>query len=397
MAIRIGARLASLASAVALGCAGTGVDPDSFQAQIQRDVELPATSEIATADGVVRARVPGRLVGEFAETAEGSHYGLFDIGTATPVGCYLYDERKEPATHLATESDRVFEQIGATYRLGKRAVFAIDAGHAGAYPYLGLDWIAAVDEAGFHLKQKFGNRGERSLYCLHHDAGYTKAFDTFFASFLATLELPDEPDPPQFREISVIRISGHEVGFEVSSVRRNEQGDYRSDTQVAMLLPVSAEEVQPSDDYAIETSRPDGSVIDEVSVSSTGVDLTRLNLERDEEERVWTVRGEMQGKSISESFAEPERLTSAIEEMRHVQNVARGEPAELRYWRWLGATSPEKPVEHVMRKSGDSAVTIEAGPVHLEIQVDELGARIGTLILGRFEMQMERVYIDGSL
>jgi hypothetical protein len=386
-----------MAGALALGCAGataTDPGPGSFREQMQREVELPAATEIATADGAVRARVAGRLVGEFARTADGSYDGVFDIGTQTPVGCHLFDEQKDPATQLVMTSDHLFEQIGAMSTIGKKAVYAIDAGNAGAYPYLGVDWVAMLDDAGYHLKQKFGNRGDRSLYCLHQEPGYSKSFEIFFAGFLATLELPEEEGPPQFREISVMRVGGQEVGFEVSSVQRDAEGNFRTDTQVALLVPAAADEVQATDDYSLEYSRPDGSVINEVSISSNGADLTRLNLER--EEGVWAVRGEMQGKSIAETFETPEQLTSSLEEMRQIPKVARGEPDELRYWRWLGASSPGKPIEHVMRKAGDESVTVDAGPVQVEIEVDELGAKLGTLKLGRFEMQMERVYIDGS-
>src|SRR5262245_59996382 len=209
--MRTAARLASLAGALTLGCASAPTSPpDSPEHRMKREGDLAAATGDATPDGTVRARVAGHLIGEFERTSEGSHYGVFDIGTESPVGCFLYDERKEPATHLAMTSDRLFEQIGAQRPIGRKAVYGIDAGHAGPYPYLGVDWIATLDCAGYHLKQKFGNRGERSLYCLHDDAGYQQTFDAFFAGFLASLELPEEPQPPQFREISVIRISGQE-------------------------------------------------------------------------------------------------------------------------------------------------------------------------------------------
>jgi hypothetical protein len=388
--------LVSLAGAIALGCASAmGPADATMRTNLAREVELPAESAIATSDGSVRARVPARLVGEFARTPEGSYYGVFDIGAPNPIGCYLFDEEKEPASQLVAMSDRKFDELAAQRALGKRAVYAIDAGNAGAYPYLGIDWIAVLDEGGYHLKQRFGNRGHRSLYCLHEDAGYAKSFESFFAGFLASLELPEAEDPPQYREISVMRVAGQEVGFEMSSVRRDEQGDYRADTQVALLIPASAEEVQANDDYSIELSRPDGSVINEVSIASNGVDLTRLNLER--EEGAWTVRGEMQGKSISERFETPEQLTSALEEMRQLQKVVRGEPSELHYWRWLGSSSPSKPIEHVMRRTSDRSVTVDAGPASVVIEMDDLGARLGKMSIGRFEMQMERVYVDGSL
>jgi hypothetical protein len=148
-----------------------------------------------------------------------------------------------------------------------------------------------------------------------------------------------------------------------------------------------------SDDQLVEFSRPDGGLINQVWASSDGKDLTELDLSP--RDGAWTVTGRMQGKAVSEQFEGV--LVSALEENRLIMRVARGELGEQRYLRWLGTVSPGKPLEHVMTKTGPASVQMSAGPVKVDVEVDERGPRRGVLHAGRLELVMQRVYLDGSL
>jgi hypothetical protein len=382
------------ASLLALACAGGPAEEaePSLEALMKREVELPPATEIASPDGALHARAAGRLVGGLEKASGGAYFGTFDIGTKAPISCHVFADANDPASSLVELSDNLFAGIARTRKVEKKAVLGVDAAITGADPYLGLDWIAVIDGVTYHIKQKFGNRGDRSVYCLHDEGGYSAAFDRFFSGLLGSL---GAPEAPLHREVFFLQIGGNEVGYSTVSVIRDEGGDYRGDTQIAMLVPSAVDQVFASDTYSVEWSRPDGSVISDSSAASDGSSLTRLELSR--EAGVWKVSGEMQGKPISSSFDAPEVLTSALEESRRMRGVARGDPEELRYWRWVGAASPTKPVEHVMRRSGASSVRAEAGPVRVDTDFDERGATRATMKLGRFEMQMERVYIDGDL
>ena len=363
----------------------------SLETLMKREVALPAAAEVATADGAVRARVAGRLVGEFARTPAGTYFGTFDIGTQVPVACHVFDEANDPASSLAQLSNNLFTGIAAKRKVERKAIAGVDAAQNDGTAYLGIDWIAVIEGAAYQIKQKFGNRGERSLYCVHDESGYSAAFDRFFAEFLESLATPE---PPLHREIYILQIGGRDIGFSTVSVVRDATGDFRGDTQVAMLIPSAADQLLASDSYSVEWSRPDGSVISDSSASSDGTSLSQLELKR--EAGLWKVAGQMQGKAVSESFGVPEVLTSALEETRQMRRVARGDPAELRYWRWVGPASPAKPLEHVMRKTGASSVRSEAGPVRVDTDLDERGATRATMKIGRFEVQMERAYIEGE-
>ena len=77
--------------------------------------------------------------------------------------------------------------------------------------------------------------------------------------------------------------------------------------------------------------------------------------------------------------------------------VAHGEGPEQHYYRWLGAISPGKPLEHVMSRTGASSVQISVGPLRVDAEVDERGAVRGAMQIGRMQIEMERIYVDGSL
>jgi len=392
-ALRGGAAPSAIAALLATACAGGPSGEASLELRnlMKREVTLPEAAPVASPDGAVRARVAGRLVGELARTAE-SWFGKFDIGSNTPVECHVFDEAKDPANTLVKLSAKLFEVAGRSRKIENREILAVDAGNAGPDPYLSFDWVVKIDGLAYQIKQKFATRGDRSLYCLHDESGYAIAFDRFFAGFLSSLEV-EEGGAPLYRDIMVLSIAGNEVGYQAVSIVRDADGDYRVDTQGAMLIQTASDEAMASDDQSVEFSRPDGTVINEVWATSDGRDLTRLDLAR--KSGAWTVTGQMQGKPISERFEG--RLVSAVDENRRITRVARGELGEQRYSRWLGTMSPGKPLEHVMTKTGASSVRIAAGPVKVDLEVDEHSAARGTMHMGRLDIAMERVYVDGSL
>jgi len=387
------AAIAMLAALVA-ACAGgpSGEPPVELRTLMQRELELPAAAPVASADGAVRARVAGRLVGEFERTPDHTYFGRFDIGARSPVECHVFDEEKDPATTLVKMSENVFDPATTQRKIDRREIFAIDASHAGPHPYLGLDWLAKSGGVSYQVKQKFATRGNRSLYCLHDETGYASAFDRFFAGFVSSLEV-DEEVAPIYRDVVVVSIGGQEVGYQAMSVTRDADGDYRAHTQGATIIPAAADQAMASDDQSVEFSRADGSVINQVWASSDGKDLTQLDLRR--KDGVWSVTGKMQGKSVSERFEA--KLTSGVQENRLMMGVARGELGEQRYARWLGTLSPGKALDHVMTRSGASSVHVAAGPAKVDVEVDERAPKRGVLHMGRLEMVMQRVYVDGNL
>jgi hypothetical protein len=383
-----------IAALLVAACAGgpSGEAPLELRNLMKREVKLPAATPVASADGEVRAKVAGRLVGAFEKTPGHTWYGEFDIGTSTPVKCHVFAQAQDPANMLIQLSQSLFARTATTRKVESREILAVDAGNAGPHPYLSFDWVAKIDGLAYQIKQKFATRGDRSLYCLHDESGYAAAFEQFFTGFLASLEMEKE-DAALYRDVSVLSIGGHEVGYQAVRIVRDADGDYRTETAGATLIPTGSDEAIGSDEQSVEFSHPDGSVINEALLSNDGKDLTRLDLAR--KGGRWVVTGRMQGKDVSEHFEG--KLVSAVDENHRLLRVAHGEIGEQRYVRWLGAISPGKPIDHVMTKTGDSSVRVAAGPLHVDVQVDERGGARGVMHIGRLDIAVERTYVDGNM
>ena len=163
-------------------------------------------------------------------------------------------------------------------------------------------------------------------------------------------------------------------------------------------MPSAADTVVPSDDFSLEWSRPDGSLINQVSISSDGSSLTRLGLQPVDSGVGWRVQGEMKGKMVDASFESALPLLSTRGENQLMLRLGRGELAgEVEYVRWLGALNPTEPTACRARQAGDDRVEAEAGPLSIELELDERGVARGALGMGRLKMTMKRVYVEGTL
>ena len=362
---------------------------------LEREVTLPRTTRVSAPDGSFRGKAAsrGRVT---LERTEVSYYGSFDIGTSGPIECHVLDESNDASVSLVALSESYLEELGANLEVGQKQLLSVDAGVAGATPYLGLDWLVAVDDVGFQLKLKYANKGDRSLYCVHAETGYTRAFDDFFAGFLESLDVPGMGRSAAFEEVTLVTIGDLRVGYQSLRMTPDAAGDLRIETQVSLLIPAGPGAVSSSDEYSVEWSRPDGRLINQKVASNDGLVVNELDLAN--LDGIWVVSGSVQGKPITKTFETQDPLMSSLVGYHHLRSVARGElTGEMRYTRWLGAVRPGAGVDHSLRVGDASTVTIDAGPVTLHAEADELGSPRGTLEAGRLVMGLERAYVDGSL
>jgi hypothetical protein len=388
---------AALAAALGVGCAtpaGDAAAPASFETLRARELELPPSEAIAAPDGSFRARPAGRLIADL-ESQEGLWSGAFDIGSTGPVGCVFYGESVDASTMLRLLADGYFAEIAKLRELGERRVLSVDAGNFGRTPFLALDWAAVIDGAAYQVKLKFANKGDRAIYCAHDETGYERAFEDFFRGLVESYSDGGESEPADFREISLVSVGEMTVGYQVTEVRKDSDGDFRIDVIGSTLIPTGPDTVNSSDDYFVEFARPDGSLINQVVASSDGTSLTRLELERGD--AAWTVAGEMQGKPVEASFESESPLLSSLGEVRLLARIAKQElVGDVSYPRWVGPVNPTTVTTHVARSSGGSSVDVQAGPIAMTVDVDDLGMASATIRMGRLEMNFERVYAEGQ-
>ena len=384
---------ALLVSLVALGCA-TPVEPPSLEQLMQREVDLPKAEPFAPADGSFRAEAAGRLEADL-EKLESAWYGEFDIGTDIAVVCLFFEDEGDPSSLLNALSQAFFEELGKSVEVDERRLMSVDAGAVGSTPYLAIDWLAVIDGAGSQVKLKYANKGARGIYCLHAETGFAGAFEVLFRGLVETYAVPGvAPAEALFEELTLIRAGAMTVGFQSTRMVEDSDGDILIAIAGSQLIPAGPAEVATIDEYFEEWSRPDGSLINAFATSSDGQTTTQLALAPSDE--AWSVTGEMQGKTIEATFETEGPLLSVRGEYRLLQRVVekpRGE--EVAYQRWL-SVNPVVSTAHVARSLGDSRVAVDAGPLGLEAEVDESGLKSGKVRIGRLELDLERVYVDGQ-
>lgn len=393
MAAGIAALLVGCAGATPAGESGE-VPTGDFETLRARESTLPKAAELLAPDGSFRAQAEGGLSGAL-EKVEGAWYGTFDIGTDEPAECLFFAEEKDAATSLVALAEGFFSELGKTRKLGKRQVLAIGGGAVGPSPYLGIDWLVVLDSLVYQVKFKFANKQDRAIYCSHGETGYAKSFDTFFRSILRSFSAGGET-AAQYRDVSLISLGELTVGYQTLTITRDDAGDIATVVNGSTLVPAAADTVIASDDYNLEWSRPDGTLINQVSISSDGTNLTQLEL--GPSRAGWNVSGKMQGKTVARSFQSELPLLSTHGEYRLIRRVASGEFSDdVSYARWMGPVHPTAPTPHVARSLGGSRVQVDAGPIASEVEVDQQGIARGTIRMGRVEMDVKRVYVEGEL
>jgi hypothetical protein len=388
-------------AALGLGCATPSADNEpassiesvSFESLRAREVELPPGEAIAAPDGSFQARAAGRLQAKLEKLDEGWS-GTFDIGSTGPVGCLFFNESVDAATTLKLLTEGYFEEAGKTVELGERRVLSVDAGSVGPTPLLALDWFAVINGEAYQIKTKLANKGDHSIYCLHDETGYARAFEDFFSGLVDSYT-GGESTPPDFREIVLVSIGEMTVGYQTTDIREDAEGDFEIDLVGSMLMPSGPGAIMASDTYHIEFAQPDGTLINQAAISSDGTHLTNLSLAYGDGS--WDVGGELQGKPIEASFESESPLLSTPGEIQLLSRLAAGELAgEVSYPRWIGTVNPTAVTPHVARSVGNSSVEVEAGPLAMTADMDDRGIARATIVVGRIEMKLERVYVEGQ-
>src|SRR5262245_31726124 len=286
-----------------LGCASVP-EPDWLQALRAREAEPMPSQKIQSSDRFFGARVPAKLAVPIQLEDEAYRVSL-DVGSEAPVDCWVYRDGIDFAGSLAGLSESTFSAISERFgEVDLRKVDRVDAGVIAGSPFVAIDWMYRVKtDAGPQIgqvKHLVTSKGGRGLYCQHNELGYAKTFLRVVGSILESLEYrnPNGPEP-YFSEISTMSVRGLRVGVEYTTLVRDEDRDTRIDTRMALLLPVTAEELQVSDTFGVEFARADGTLINQVHVeSANGEVVSHLKL-NPAPGGGWTVEGTYQGKALS--------------------------------------------------------------------------------------------------
>jgi hypothetical protein len=399
-----------LLAALVAGCASPSVqEPDWLSALRDREAEPISSRAVASDDHFFQARVPARPQG--AVTPIDDAYALrLDIGSETPMDCWIYREGLDFATSLGALSDSTFEAIGRSFGdVEQRQVEQVDAGVLAGHPFLAVDWLYRIaSESGPQIgqvKHAIASKQGRGVYCQHNELGYAQSFRRVLTDLLASLEYAAPADrKPYFTQVSTLAIKGMRVGLERTTLVRDEVGDTRVDTKTSLLMPVTADTLQVSDTFGVEFARSDGSLINQVHVeTSNGELVSQLELNPLPDDG-WEVEGTFQTKPVSAKFRSATPPTSWLGEALALrQAISRtGVGSEIRLSRWVPQADPTRLVQETLsierRMEPDhfaARLAMEGLEADLVVGADGSVAS-GSIPMGFASLEIERVYVGGA-
>lgn len=395
-----------LAVAIAAGCSAQKRDQTWVDQLRAREAALVEPTAIGASDGSFGATVPARLSGS-VEPGESADYAALDIGSETPVECALYHDEVESASSLQTFSNQIFD--GLTERYGaapEKKVSVLDAGVIGASPFLQLHWRYRIardeGEVVGELKQMIASREGRSIYCVHHENGYTRSFERVFRDLVGSLRFSAYDElRPYFTQVDVLSSNGENFGFSSTTATLEEDGEPRIVRYTASLGRDDTGTLSARDVTEVEHSTVNGVLRNKIyNDFHNGEVATSLILE-EVDDAGWRVRG-VRGGDTLQAVLEPDRLESWIGETREfrvltLDPVQVGRVTESQVWQ------PEIEVgESVLRRAellqvldnDRFAASVDLGSEHGEAVIDRDGLTYQTT---RGEVLSRRVFAEGAL
>jgi hypothetical protein len=404
-------RLALLIAMLNCGAAAWAADePKWLQDARVREGKLAKPREIKSKDGWLRASVPGKLVGDI-EVEEGAYTITFDIGAETPIRCEVIVGSYDQASLLRTVANQAFEDLEPVQgKIEAKELEYTDAGAFGVNPYLQAHWIYVANDgkqsAVGMLKQLTTEKLGHGIYCAHLEIGYTKTFHDAARAFTESLVAPpdEKQAAPYFTEISVASLGGIRVGYAVTTLTRDAEGDSKTEVESALIMPSPGGGMESEDSFQIEWIQADGSLINAQQVEVENGELA-TNVSLNFNETQWVVDGEVQGKKVTLKLPEGVNPGSVIGQAMELRGILAGEKPEgkeLNMPLWLtidpGKLTDTKTTVLSKKNDNEYTATSRAGPLEFRMSLDKATGLPLTadFDVGAQSMRIERIYVNGS-
>jgi hypothetical protein len=381
-------------------------DPQWFEKLLAREAEPVAEQWIGSPDGKFRSRVAAEVVKAPEKIGDG-YYVPLGVGTEAPVECWVYIEGHDLATSHQVLAAAAFESIAESLgEIDSKAILKIDAGAFGRHPFLALDWLYRVKSPKGLLAGQIKHlsavaRGGASAHCYHNEAGYKATFERVVHGLVEHLEVAEPEPDPYYEEVSVVRIGDLQAGVARLAMTVDEQGDTKIVETLSLLVPVDQQTVMANDNYNVQFSSPDGSLINQIDVESQNGELS-TQLALDPADDGWRVSGTFQSKKLQGSL-EPAEIPSTLGMMLDLRGfLPRAQPGAVKSFpQWmsdnpLALTDVRFQVEG--RVEDGIAARLDLGPMKLDGVLDANGSVVSaTMAMGPAEMEIERLYVQGTL
>lgn len=399
--------LAAVACIGLAGCA-TSPEPQWLTDARAREAEPMPPQTIGSEDRFFRARVPAKLAGPIVRTGDIYHVQL-EVGTETPIECFVYQEELDSAASLSMISSGTFEAISNVSEVDYKEIGELDAGAIVGSPFLYVDWLYrarvgdSVQVGG--IKHLTAQKRGRTVHCLHNEVGYTQTFRRAVRGLIESLEYQQpRKSEPHFTQVSTLTIKGTPVGYEHVTLVRDESGTTRVDVRTALLMPVDRETIAATDSVAVEFAEPDGDLIEQVFVETENGELvTQLTLVPGSQ-GVWEASGMFKSKPVAAQIRPGAHPTTWLGEALTLrQALARdGIGSEVTLVRWIPGADPTHlldetlSIEEELDQERYGARLVVAG-LEAALVVDIQGSiETASIDMGFGNMDFERVYVGGD-
>ncbi len=364
---------------------------------------------VTSADKHISFSIPVALSGELKEDKD-SYEAIFALGPQAAADCEILNVDIDVAALLRETARTTFSDVieKAQGKIEKRVVERIDAGVAGATPYLGVLWLYRVNDGKGAklgaLRQYAATRSGHGIYCVLNDLGYAKTFEKVVHALIDSLKTKDDEEVPYYSEVSVATLRDMRIGYSALEMHRDKDGDTKSVETTALLTTSGSEALQSHDGIHVEWINPDGALINGKRVISNNGEIEMdLALNRGDGGS-WRVEGKFKGKDVKEAITGgvPSTWLSQTNLLRTLLAKERQIGAEASESEWLGA-DPGRFTDTTMKvlaavDANTYSVRETAGNSSMDLVVDRATGQAtqGIMQMGPVAIRFDRIYVQGS-
>jgi hypothetical protein len=376
--------------------------PDWFQEAMTRESELKEMSNLEIKQYNVNSEVKGEFT--LASDSDGVRYYTIDIGSASPIQCYVFTDFDGPANSLYSV---VEYSLSSAETLNKKSLtgksnYSLNSGVIENTPYLSLDILYNLGEgketvSGI-LKGMSAQTNQSLQLCIHNEVGYRQTFFNVFESFVQAF-LDNQTNPNFFEALYQLTINEVPMGYMRERYAKDADGDIGITNNSAILIPVDASSIARNDTVSTSWSRPDGSLINASEYTlKNGVKNSQFWLE--DKDGVWHVKGELQGKPIQTTLEHSGWLLSGFGSYLELDILRKSEDNSDKFHMWAPSADPTSALPVVLSKLNDDTnanFEIDMGAIVMKFLADEKGVfQKGTIAQGPILMKVELIYSQGE-
>lgn len=376
--------------------------PVWFRDAMAREKSVKSKSKLTIRNFNISNKILGKV--KLIDSTSDTWYYQIEIGTGTPVECYVLTNFDGPANSLNGIIESNLSEIEKLNKkpLTNRFNYALGSGLVGDTPYLLLDTLYVLGEgeskASGVLKGASARTNRSLQVCMHNELGYRATFLSVFKSFVNAF-VESEKNLEFFEAVLQMRINGMVVGYGREKYSLDEDGDIAIQTDSAMLVPVDASSVARSDSVSRSWSAKDGSLINKTSYSVDNGALS-FDFSLQKHDGKWRVDGELQGKAVQAELKHSDWLLS--EYGSYVETVAliKSEKNSGEFFMWVPEADPTSALKVVLSKipnNSDANFKIDMGPLVMKFMAENNGIfKRGTMVQGAVTIGLEQVYVKGE-